>query len=528
MRGKVLLFEPDEARRRAITSALAQHAVVTFEAPETSHAMAALGRAEFVALVATESTSPLSLKGMCLLARKRHPLLRIIILASTKDRRTLLPEMGIGETFLDVSQPMGQLARAIVSTMLAPMLTPFDVPTTDVVWETLERASQEQARMKASPNARPPELVPDSSIPKHAPVPPAEVCSIVGDLADMGPSALLMTLLAQGVTGALHVLSPAAGGALYFYKGDPVWSPPSGGDVGMLALLLKKGLLPQGVHIPLLPEGLLISHLVAQQTITADGLRDVVANLVRERVAALLELRSGEYRFREERGFMDTAPLLKANIFGLILDAQRRRTGTVDPGTLLDRVGNMAAVAGPALEAASPVIKRFVRNNDIHAILERPVKVTDLITKLGMDRVSGGLMMAALVDARLVTLRRADLPPPPPTSSLEAPAPKKGSGFDIPDTTISTEISDQMDPRMKTARNEVFGMYFRLKPLVVPHEVLGVPLNAPEPARQAALHAWMQRLDSNRVPAGPGADELKAHLEELRWKVTQAYLTLRG
>jgi hypothetical protein len=69
----ILLVDEDDSRRRAIASALASRGVRYLDVGDAFAGMAALGRADFGCVLGMEGRRTLSLRGLCQLARKRHP-----------------------------------------------------------------------------------------------------------------------------------------------------------------------------------------------------------------------------------------------------------------------------------------------------------------------------------------------------------------------------------------------------------------------------------------------------------------------
>ena len=76
----VLIVEPNDARRAAIRQACAARGLQVLEVPEAMHGLAALGRADFGALIVAEGKRHLSLRGLVQLARKRHAGIGIFVI----------------------------------------------------------------------------------------------------------------------------------------------------------------------------------------------------------------------------------------------------------------------------------------------------------------------------------------------------------------------------------------------------------------------------------------------------------------
>lgn len=76
------------------------------------------------------------------------------------------------------------------------------------------------------------------------------------------------------------------------------------------------------------------------------------------------------------------------------------------------------------------------------------------------------------------------------------------------------------------AREEVLSLYMRLKPLLHPRQILGVPLWADDEAVRAAYERRLEETDPARLPPGPSRAMLEEKLAELRRKVVHAMETL--
>src|SRR5688572_25600698 len=80
MQRSTLVVDDDEARRRALVHAFSRRGLRYLDVADAFGAMAALGRADFGAVVAAEGRRTLSLRGLCQLARRRHPDVAIFVL----------------------------------------------------------------------------------------------------------------------------------------------------------------------------------------------------------------------------------------------------------------------------------------------------------------------------------------------------------------------------------------------------------------------------------------------------------------
>jgi hypothetical protein len=606
-------MEPDAARRAALSAALARHAVVTEETSDTAQAMAALNRGQYAALMVAEITAQLSLRGLVLLARKRQPIARIVVTSLPHLGKRPLTWLGLGEDVLDGRLSPPVLAKQLVDILASPNTqTPFDVPNTSVVWDTLERAAQgdapppstdrvpdepERPRISVAPVARPtvhmggprahlvvaaPEYTPSAvarpprtpapvtappptalerpvsaarlepvkspssarlaplpAAPPSAatvlamvplPPPPAEgECTFAGDLSNQSSALLLTGLMAQQLTGALHVLWGGAAAVYYVLRGDPVWVLTMEGDPGLWRRLVAAGLIPAQDIRPSVEEGALLSHLVHGGHIKAESIRNVMFSMLTECVTTLLAESSGGFRFHEEDAFLQQVPLLRINTLQVMLDAQRRTKAPAELAALPARHGTMRLASGPALEAVLPRIQAALPGRDVEVLLNTKLTVAQVVGKLGVDAATAGALLATLVETQLVTLRKPDAAAPPspaPLPTAHARAPLAGSGFEIPFTTVITDAEASLDKSQRDLQEEVVALYLSMKTLRTPQAILGVPVHADRATADAALEKWMTRLDANRVVGGTGGQQLQAHLEELRYKVVEAYLHL--
>src|SRR5688500_11090565 len=93
MHRSTLVVDDDEARRREIVHALSRRGLRYLDVADPFGAMAALGRADFGAVVASEGRRTLSLRGLCQLARRRHPDVAIIVIHRDGSDPAAIPEI---------------------------------------------------------------------------------------------------------------------------------------------------------------------------------------------------------------------------------------------------------------------------------------------------------------------------------------------------------------------------------------------------------------------------------------------------
>jgi hypothetical protein len=334
-----------------------------------------------------------------------------------------------------------------------------------------------------------------------------------------GP-ALLVSLLAQELPGRLELFSRSkSDGALYFFAGEPVWAVHPDGDLGLAALLIARGALPPNAKRPTVPEGQLLSRLVADGLISGQAMHNVMRDYVRERVLYVAQSTTGTYAFFEDASFVETLPLLKVNPIGLLLEARRRKT---PPDELMRQASVLEwkyPIAGPALVPTAPKLKAFVRSHDLAELINGKKRVKQMLATIGMDALMGTLLLLTLEEARLISL--SDDPQEElPTVKLSDSTSVEPNRLAVPDS----DIQDTPTSREETnAREEIFSLYMRLKPLTLPREVLDVSLDAPFEAIQSAYEARVALLDRFRIPEGSAQQLMLSRVEELRGKVQRAY-----
>src|SRR6185437_5137431 len=137
-------------RRRHLVHALSRRGLRYLDVADAFGAMAALGRADFGAVVATEGRRTLSLRGLCQLARRRHPDVVILVIHREGSDPAQIPQI-LG-TKVDVISPRASaddVAAAIEAALLAPIAEDISmefstVPNTGITEKTVPNAVQPQ------------------------------------------------------------------------------------------------------------------------------------------------------------------------------------------------------------------------------------------------------------------------------------------------------------------------------------------------------------------------------------------------
>jgi hypothetical protein len=497
----VLIVEGNEGRRHAVRTAFAGRGISTMEVSDAFTGLAALGRSDFGAIVLAEARRALSLKGLVQLARKRHEDIRIfVILAAAANADRVRSSLGDDVITIAPDASVEGLANQVAAIL-------------DVGDAGASNPWQGESYVSGSSKSKGP-----TTESGAVSAPPASI-SLEGALDEGDGAALLMALLAQELTGTLHIEDADARSSIYFSSGEPVWADEHGGDRAVYGRLVAKKLVDADRHITPVPDGDLLAALVREGDI---GLPDVVAlmrDTARDAVLDLAQRRSGTYNFVEERAFREWPAIVRLNPFGLVFESRRR---TYLPERLVAIAAEMSPrfiVPGPALRAAAPKLRAFLRDRDAGELIDGRSTVEDLTRETGLDAIMGALLVTTLVDGRLARLADAPISDAERTalaSAALAPVNVRvlGSGFE-------PDASD--DER----RNAIRSIAMRIRALVQPTQVLGVPLHASREEMETAFRQRMSELDPAKVPSGADADELKELLGEIRAKLKGAYETLK-
>jgi hypothetical protein len=592
----ILLVDEDDSRRRAIASALAGRGVRYLDVGDAFAGMAALGRADFGCVLGMEGRRTLSLRGLCQLARKRHP--DIVIFVTPKqgsDEATIRKVLELPFFILEGHPNPERFATELLARIEAieeptevgrraprparseettgedlfgdgaeiAAFNPFDMPSTEDVanvFDTVPRV--EIPHLGQQPALTNPAALPTLPPIPHTPPPiarPATAAPVGEELAEpseptrpdarvrtstqssQGPAApiplvvdghfedleggagaaFMMSLFSQELTGRLVVDDGDARGTLYLYRGEPVWADDPQGDAGLYRKLVQKGLLSPDQSIDAVAEGALLGSLMQSGLLTSTQMHDFMRDIVRDGVIAIAQQQAGSYHFTEDRTFLDTAPLFRVNPFGLVLDARRRSLSPPALMALQSEIENRYPIPGPGIAAADEKLTPFLRGAKASAVFDGQRTVKDTLASVGLDPFMGTLVVVTLRDARLVALE-------------DAP---RQAAMDLADRAFTDELSleiaiadDDTAPVSDAeaqAREDIYSLYMRLKPLSQPRQILGVGVDADEAAVDAAYQQRLAELDPRRIPEGSAQHILGKRVEELRRKVTGAWQTLK-
>jgi len=581
----ILIVDEDDARRRGIASSLAARGVRYLDVGDAFAAMAALGRADFGCVLALEGRRTLSLRGLCQLARKRHP--EIVIFVTPKagsDEAHIRSVLELPVDFLELQPSIERFVTELVGRMEAvdeptrpgflqiPSseksaeaaegfgdFNPFEMPSTEDangVFDSIPRVEiphlgqratlTDPGSLPGAPPTPPPlpslqiiDRLPEGVEPVEATRPDARIMAsstqstqepallvLDGHFEDLdggAGAAFMMSLFSQDLTGRLLVDGGEAAGTLYLYRGEPVWADDPLGDAGLYRKLVQKTFLKPDQVIAAVPDGQLLGSLLQAALLTSTQMHDFMREVVRDRVIAVAQQGSGAYRFTEDKAFLDTAPLLKVNPFGLVLESRRRALSPPALMGLQSEIEDRYPIPGPGIAAADEKLTPFLRGAKASVVFDGQRTVKDTLASVGLDPFMGTLVVVTLRDARLVTLE-------------DAP---RSAAMDLADKAFTDELSAEMtmvdadaaagepvSAEEAQAREDIYSLYMRLKPLSQPRQVLGVGVDADEAAVEAAYRHRLEELDPRRIPEGSAQNILAQRVEELRRKVTSAYQTL--
>jgi len=570
----MLIVDEDEARRRALAQALASRGERCLDVADGFAAMAAFGRADFSCVVAGEGRRRLSLRGLCQLARKRHPEIPIFIVP--RPGSTALDLQASLELPVDVLADEDNVERLVTRIMIrvlaineheetrpslqirldsssadgaannpfdgpgveidfdgdgpvvAPPSPPSPPPTTSAPVPVLaddERTARSHLR-PAPERAEPTQVDALQPASTTQSVPAVEAFVVVDgqydDVAGGAGAAFLMSLFAQELTGRLVVTAGDSQGTLFLHRGEPVWADDPAGDAGLYRKLVQKGFLRPEQAVDAVAEGALLGSLLQSGVLDGEKMHAFMREVVRDRVIAVATQQQGEYRFVEDRAFLDTAPLLKVNPFGLILDSRRRQLAPPALMALQAEIEALYAIPGPGLGAASEKIRPFLRGARAVDVIDGRRTVRELLDATGLDPLMGTLVVLVMRDARLVALETQARVQQ--ISLNDSVLPAAGADISVVDEAAPPAPTSKEEAQ---AREDIWALYMRLKPLSQPRQVLGVGMDATDVEVDAAYRARLAELDPRLIPEGSAQQVLTQRILELRRKVDNAWQTLK-
>ncbi len=514
----VLIVEPNDARRAAIRQACAARGLQVLEVGDAMAGLAALGRADFGAVIIAEGKRHLSLRGIVQLARKRHAGIRIFVILGDISHADNVTRILGDVSLVPPDWGVEQLATA----------------TTDAI----------EALGGPAPNPWSGDSASIEPAPQRVALPPIGAEStdddfltmdlhLEGALEEGSGAGLLMAAFSQELTGQIAIKDGDGNptGNLYLFQGEPAWAERADGDTAMHRRLVNAGALAVDAVVEPVAPGELLSTLVKAGEITAEQAADVVRAEVRDAVLALAAANDGSYEFSEERGYLSHAPPVRLNPFGLIFESRR---AAYTPDMLLalgSEIGHKYLMPGPALAVSAEKIKPFLRGVDVADQIDGARTVDDFFTVSGLDSLMGTLMIITMRDAQLVSLSdtRRVSDDSVVNVSRDSVVTRRDE-LDVPHTPAPTSLSRMpslADGEPAAPDENLFDLIKRMTPLTQPAQVLGVPVHAEGHELDEAYRARMTELDVNRVPDGPDAVTLERALMALQQKVQSAYDTLK-
>lgn len=554
MSNQVLLVDKVRGRRRIYAQALAARGLGVLEMDDCFAAMSAVGRADFGGVIIFEEKRHLTMRGLCMLARKRHQGIALLVLHTAEtEPQALQDTLGLAvhlmPTDASVEEVMDTLVRALQDRA-------HPAPNTGMVNLAVAMANAEAASRDSgvippvgprtlgaplSPAAGPPSAGVTPSAPRVLPTPsvrkgptltpaampaaPVTALTLDGALEDNSGAAVVMALFAQELTGRLLLEQAGlASGTYYFLRGEPVGCDFAGGDAGLWTRLVAEKLVADTPR-PVVPEGQLLSVVAGQ--LTGDSLHAFLRTSVRGRLLALLSSERGSYRFEEDHTFLDVTPLLKFNPLGLVVEVMRKE---VPPEVLMAESTRLEATylhPLPALAAASRKMEPFLRGASALTLITGQGTLGGFCAQSKLGPIMGTLM--ALCMRRMNLLSMEDTPFQAGATSITLQNRVARDAADATEPAMQAPDADAEAAESaedKDIRNAMFALYARIKPLTQPRAVLGVPPHAGLAEIRAAYDALMVRLDVRRLPEASAKGMVASRMEEVRQKVVAAYQAL--
>ena len=174
------------------------------------------------------------------------------------------------------------------------------------------------------------------------------------------------------------------------------------------------------------------------------------------------------------------------------------------------------------LIAASPRIAPFAAGRDLSLYIDGCSTCEEIWEQSGLGELVGALLVSVLLETGIVSLQ---VESPEVNNTVRSATESLGQApFAVPYAEVDQEASDSENQ----AREHVFALYSRLKPMTTPRDVLGISIGATNSEIDAAYERRMSDLDPARVPSGSARQLMVSRVDELREKVENAYASLRS
>ena len=355
-----------------------------------------------------------------------------------------------------------------------------------------------------------------STPPEPAAEPPAaeeESPSLEGMLAPGQGARVLMNLFMDERTGRLVLEGlDATPRVLLFLAGEPVHLVSTDGGAAVERRVRERGRFRDAAagRTPL--------ATLARRS-SAISVLEALREEVREACRQLFSVGGGSWRFFDDPGALDTAPLTAVNPFGLVVEAQLRATPAVELLSLAEKIGPLHVVPLPGFANASPRLRSFSGGVDLADLVDGSRTVRELIPDIRLDTMMGSLVLQAMVDTGLLQLSQVKKPLSERQRRRVA-KPNSGPAVAQSDVKPLSQLG-----ALPAGATELLSLYLELKPEVHPDLVLGLTGSAGVAAIERAYQQRLAELDPRAIPAGAHRPYLLARAEELRAKVERAYQT---
>jgi hypothetical protein len=488
--GTILVIDADDTRRRALVASLKGRGCPALDVADPFAGMAALGRADFHAVLAAGQVRVLSLRGLLHLARRRHPGIALVMVAPHQNRSAidqqveLQAALDVPVTVLDQNDNWERLVTDFLSVLPTetlldePESNPFAQPGSDAFGVPVAEDPVEGPNFGES----------ERRIELHG--------ALDDDPAGAG-SALLMGMFVQQLTGRLTITLQAGAegddsGVLYIHRGEPVWTEPALGDAVLYRQLVRARVLAAEAPINSVAEGQLLQSLLSQELVSYSAVQEFMRERIRAMVISVAQAKTGTYHFIEDLMLLDSEPGQRINPFGLILESHKRSLGPsqiMATGMELER---KYLVPGPGLGRADDRLQAFLNGRRASELVDGTQTVAAFTEQVGLDLFMGTLLVVTLQATRLISVedqpRRQDV-----------------------------DLSEQA-----FADNEIGAVLVRVRHQQAPRGILGLAIDADadaiESARQRRRGALQAALSAAMVDA--------AECTLLMGKVDQAAATL--
>lgn len=462
--------------------------------PDVIGAMAAVGRADFRAVVVVEPIaegSSLSLKALFRIARLRHRTLALVVIGAASAHPGLT---ALNVRFIPEPEDAAALERAISAAMVEAGAR-LEPPRTD------PDAGQGDE---------------DEGFDDPTILDPRAPALLEGAMSAGVGAAVLAAVFAQELSGRLEVDGGPAAGTLYFAAGEPIAAGHPDGDDGLASLLIAAGLIERGQLPRFGADRPLLAELSRSDAVPAERLLAFLRGTVRDRVLGFVAQSDGHYAFFGDDTFMSSCVITKVNSFGLMLEARRRRMAPLDILRAQIAVEGKFVLAGVGLGRAAARLVRFAGGVDLSEKITGRTKAVDIIREVGLDPLMGTLLLLTLEDARLVTFAGEPQAEAPPPTSRHVTGSRR---FDLPSDVF--DLDGPTDPDDDPEQQRLSRLYLTLAPVNNPRALLDVREGATRDEVESAYEHSLQ-LISDAAPSAATRPALRARAELLRKKLTQA------